>query len=111
MVTKMNDLTSTDSVTETQQQQQNDTSIITIALHPQPHRDNICDNNSTLPNMSPSSCDSDSVQACQMMIKKSLKLDLATNVNEIRSMDTGSGDDDSDMQFKSPTSPRSGKLY
>jgi hypothetical protein len=94
-------------------------SVVTIALHPQPNRDLACDNSSTitsttgetvLSNMSPSSCDSDSLQTSQMMVKKSLKLDLTHNNNEIKSIDTGSPpENEDDLSFKSPSSPRTCK--
>lgn len=94
-------------------------STITIMLNPQPSRDLACDNHSavtsatgetTLSNMSPSSCDSESLHKSQMMVKKSLKLDLTHNNNEIKSIDTGSPGNDEDFSFKSPSSPRTCKL-
>lgn len=99
------------TVTETIEvvQVQPTTTTIAVTLS-----DNTCDNNSTITaetsmsNMSPSSCDSE-IQQCQMMMKKSLKLDLSHNNNEIKSIDTGSPKTDDDSSLKSPTSPRTCK--
>lgn len=115
MVVNMNDQT----VTETLEPVQTNASTITITLNP--NKDGLCDNNSsaitssaveaTISNLSPSSCDSDSLHSSQMMVKKSLKLELVHNNNEIRSMDTPvSQDNEDDASFKSPSSPRTCKL-
>jgi hypothetical protein len=100
MVTKMNEPTTT--VIETQP---TSPTTVTIAL-----RENVCDSNTAtitadvhLSNVSPSSCDSDSMQNDETAaIKRSLKLDLTHNNNK---------DDESpekeDLSFKSPTSPKS----
>lgn len=99
------------TVTETIEVVQPTTTTIAVTLSA---NDNTCDNNSTITaetsmsNMSPSSCDSE-IQQCQMMMKKSLKLDLSHNNNEIKSIDTGSPKTDDDSSLKSPTSPRTGK--
>lgn len=112
MVVKMNDQT----VTETLDLVQANPTTITITLNPQPNGDGNCDNNSaaeqaTISNMSPSSCDSDSLQSSQMMVKKSLKLELTHNNNDIKSMDTPvSPENEDDASFKSPSSPRTCKL-
>lgn len=118
MVVNMNDQT----VTETLDPVQTNATTITITLNPQPNRvsDN-CDNSltaitsstgeATISNMSPSSCDSDSLQSSQMMVKKSLKLELTHNNNDIKSMDTpASPEIEDDALFKSPSSPRTCKL-
>lgn len=114
MVMKMNDAT----VTETLDTVQPNATSITITLHPQPVKDIVCDTSSaiasaagetTLSNMSPSSCDSDSLQTSQMMVKKSLKLELTHNNNEIKSIDTGSPENEDDLSLKSPSSPRTCK--
>lgn len=119
MVVNMSDQTVT---TQTVDPVQANATTITITLNPQPNRvDGNCDNNSaaitssagepTISNMSPSSCDSDSLQNSQMMVKKSLKLELTHNNNEIRSMDTPvSPENENDPSFKSPSSPRTCKL-
>lgn len=87
---------------------------ISIMLNPQPSRDTVCDNSSTitnatgetaLSNVSPSSCDSESLILSQMMVKKSLKLDLTHNNNEMKSTEIGSPSNDDDASFKSQGSP------
>lgn len=100
--------------------QPNPTSI-TITLHPQPNLDIVCDNSSAVTsatgetshsNLSPSSgCgDSDSLHKDSLLeVKKSLKLELTHNNNEIKSIDTGSPENEDDLSFKSPTSPRTCK--
>lgn len=95
------------AVIETQQSP----TTITITLHPQPNeRENLCDNNNSstittaveLTNMSPTSCDSDSMQSTETAaIKRSLKLDLTHNNNKDESLEKD------DLSFKSPTSPKS----
>ena len=116
MVMKMNEATTVTEIISDPIQP--NATTITITLHPQPTKDIVCDNSSaitsataetTLSNMSPSSCDSDSLQNSQMMVKKSLKLDLTHNNNEIKSIDTGSPVNEDDLSFKSPTSPRTCK--
>jgi hypothetical protein len=117
MVMKMNEPTLTTVLDEIPQA----ATTVTITFHPQPKepsKEIACDNHSaittttgetSLSNMSPSSDDSDSLQNSQMMVKKSLKLDLTHNNNEIRSIDTGSPGNDDDLSCKSPTSPRTCK--
>lgn len=114
MVVKMSDETVTENADPVPQN-----TTITIMLNPQPDRDTACDNHSavtsatgetTLSNMSPSSCDSESLHKSQMMVKKSLKLDLTHNNNEIKSIDTGSPGNEDDFSFKSPSSPRTCKF-
>lgn len=94
------------------------TTTITITLHPEPNKEIASDitttiasatGETTIANMSPSSGDSDSLQNSQMLVKKSLKLDLAHNNNEIKSVDAGSPEIEDDLSFKSPTSPRISK--
>lgn len=112
---KMNEQT----VTEVLEPVQTNATTITITLNPQP-RDNVCDNSSaittasgvtTLSNMSPSSCDSDSLQHSQMMVKRSLKLELTHNNNEMKSIETGSPVNEDDLSCKSPTSPGTCKNF
>lgn len=102
------------TVTEVLDPVQTNASTITITLNPQPNREIACDNSSavtnataetSLSNMSPSSCDSDSLLNSQLMVKRSLKLELSHNNNEIKSLGTGSPGNESDPPFKSPTSP------
>lgn len=108
---KMNDTTVTETVPQ-------NATTITITLHPQPNQDIVCDNKSatttatgetTLSNMSAHSDDEDSLQCSQRMVKKSLKLDLTHNNNDIKSLDTSSPANEDDLSFKSPTSPRISK--
>lgn len=114
MVMKMNEPT----VTETIDAVPANTTTVTITLHPQPIQDIVCDNASaittetgetTLSNISPSSDDTESLQNSQMMVKKSLKLELTHNNNDIKSLDTGSPVNEDDLSFKSPSSPRTCK--
>lgn len=101
---------SEEAVTETLDSKpaQNATEI-TIMLNPQPGRDSACDSQlevASVQGESPSSGDSESLHKSQMMVKKSLKLDLSHNNNEIKSIDTGSPINEDDLSFKSPSSPR-----
>lgn len=84
----------------------------TIAILP--NRDVACDNHTamtsaTVEKMSPNSYDSESLHKSQVMVKKSLKLDLTHNNNDIKSIDTGSPINEDDLSFKSPSSPRTCK--
>lgn len=134
MVTKMNEPATTviETLSTVQQQQQHPTSaVVTITLHPQPNaneRENNCDNISSitsdtttaLSNVSPSSCESDTIERSQAIIKKSLKLDLTHSNNDKIEEDDDAinrrdNDEDviesptekEDLSFKSPTSPKS----
>ena len=95
---------------------------VTIHLNPQPTKDIVCDNTSaivtstaeiTLSDMVPSDYDdTESLQNTQMMVKKSLKLDLTHNNNEIKSLETGSPpENEDDLSCKSPSSPRTCKKF
>ena len=94
---------------------------VIIHLNPQPTKDIVCDNSSaiatatgeiTLSDMIPSDYDTESLQNTQMMVKKSLKLDLTHNNNEIKSVDTGSPpENEDDLSSKSPSSPRTCKSF
>lgn len=108
------------TVTEVLESVQPNPTTISIMLNPQPTRDIVCDNSSaitsatvetTLSNMSPSSCDSDSLILSQMMVKKSLKLDLTHSNNEIKSIETVSPANEDDASFKSPGSPSTCKNF
>lgn len=108
------------TVTEVLETVQPNPTTISITLNPQPTRETVCDNSSaittatgetTLSNMSPSSCDSDSLILSQMMVKKSLKLDLTHNNNEMKSSEVGSPINDDDASFKSPGSPSTCKNF
>lgn len=112
MVMKMIEPT---TVTEVLDPVQTNATTITITLNPQPNRETNCDNSSSVTtataetsvsNMSPSSCDSvDSLLNSQIMVKRSLKLELSHNNNEIKSAEVGSPVNEDDLSFKSPTSP------
>lgn len=130
MVTKMNEPATTviETLTTSVQQQHTNSAVVTITLHPQPNaneREN-CDNISSitsdtttaLSNASPTSCESDSIERSQALIKKSLKLDLTHSNNDTIEDDTinrRDNDEDviesptekEDLSFKSPTSPKS----
>lgn len=112
---KMNETTVTEVISN--QVAQNATTI-TITLHPQPRElDLNCDSEdlvgeATLTNMSP---DSDSLHQAQVMVKRSLKLDLeksnGENEETIKTADSNSPNKSEDnMSFKSPTSPRTGNM-
>lgn len=118
MVMKMNETTVTEVISN--QVSQNATTI-TITLHPQPKSlDIVCDSEpaeigeTTLTNMSPTSGDSDSLHQAQVMVKRSLKLDLDKSDDgkeeAIKSVDSNSPNNDENLSFKSPTSPRTGNL-
>lgn len=129
MVTKMNEPTTIETLTSVQQQQQHSNStVVTITLHPQPNERENCDNISAITattttaisNVSPTSCESDTIERSQAIIKKSLKLDLTHNNNdkiEKEAINSGNNDEDviesptekEDLSFKSPTSPKSPK--
>lgn len=112
MVTKMNETTTT-TVIETQQP---NATVVTITLHPQPNDRENCDNMSTT-EITPTSCDSDTIERSQAIIKKSLKLDLKHSNNDDDIDEDGdvkmSTDEDviesptEKEDFKSPTSPKS----
>ncbi|CRL05713.1 CLUMA_CG018743, isoform A [Clunio marinus] len=112
MVMKMNETT----VTETFEPIEQNATTVTITLHPQPNEEAAtCDKalattsineEAKETKMSPSSDDSLSLLNSQMLVKKSLKLELTHNNNEIKSIDTGSPEMNEDLSFKSPTSPR-----
>jgi hypothetical protein len=114
MVTKMNETTTT--VIESQQQQ--NTAVVTITLHPQPNDRENCDNIATTA-ISPSSCDSDTIERSQAIIKKSLKLDLTHSNNDDRidnddvkmSIDENVIESPTEKDLKSPTSPKNGKNF
>ena len=108
---KMNEATVTEVL---EPNDNNNATTITITLNPQPNREIACDNSSavtnataetSLSNLSPISCDSDSLLNSQIMVKRSLKLELSPNNNEIKSIETGSPVNEDDLSFKSPTSP------
>jgi hypothetical protein len=110
MVMKMNESTVTEVISATEAVQPT-TAIITIHLNPQPTN---CDNSSAISgetmvsDVMASDYDTESLQNSQMMVKKSLKLDLTHNNNEIRSADGESADENGDelSPMKSPSSPR-----
>ena len=128
MVTKMNEPATTVIETLTTSVQHPTSAVVTITLHPQPNaseREN-CDNISTitsdtttaLSNVSPTSCESDTIERSQAIIKKSLKLDLTHSNNdtiEDDAINRRDNDEDviesptekEDLSFKSPTSPKS----
>jgi hypothetical protein len=115
MVMKMNEPT----VTECHSEAVPSNTTVVIHLNPQPTKDTVCDNSSaittatgetTLSDMLPSDYDTESLQNTQMMVKKSLKLELTHNNNEIKSLDSGSPpENEEDLSFKSPSSPRTCK--
>lgn len=101
---KMNEL----AVTEVQP----NATTINVALNPKSIRENACDNSSaitaetSISNMSPSSCDSDSLLNSQIMVKRSLKLELSHNNNDAKAIEAASPEvNEDDLSFKSPTSP------
>lgn len=105
------------TVTEVLSVPTNNTTI-TIHLNPQPTNDIVCDNSSaitmatTISDAMPIDFDTESLQNSQIMVKKSLKLDLTHNNNEIKSIDTGSPpENEDDLSFKSPSSPRTCKNF
>lgn len=112
----MNESTTT-TVIETlnsSQQQQPNATVVTITLHPQPNDRENCDNISATA-ITPTSCESDTIERSQAIIKKSLKLDLTHSNNDDRIDEEGkiSGDENlvespnEKEDFKSPTSPKS----
>lgn len=127
MVMKMN--TTETTMTEVISQQPSESAnTITIALHPQPKNlELVCDSHSavtgettlSLTNMSPASSE-DSLHKTQMLVKRSLKLDLNKNDDErVESLDSGSpsnntNNNEGEGSMKSPRSPmspgRSGEL-
>lgn len=116
---KMNIETTVTEVIPTQASQ--NATTITITLHPQPNLDVVCDSEevtgkSTLTNMSPTSSDTDSLHQTQMMVKRSLKLDLTKhdddNLEMVKSFDSISPSNDALVKSpKSPMSPRNGKTF
>lgn len=126
MVMKMNTESTMTEVIPNQATQS--ASTITITLHPQPKNlDLVCDSKiavtgetttttaTTLTNMSPTSSDDDSLHQAQVMMKRSLKLDLNQNDDErVESLESVSPHNDVDTSMKSPRSPmspgRSGKV-
>lgn len=114
MVTKMNEATATEVLSDTVQP--NNTTV-SIHSNQQPPKDIACDNSSataetTLTDVLASDYDTESLQNSQMMVKKSLKLDLTHNNNEIKSIDTGSPpENEDDLSTKSPSSPRTCEIF
>lgn len=115
MVMKMNEPTVTEVLSDPVP---TNNTTVTIHLNPQPTKDIVCDNSSaittatTLSDVMPSDFDTESLQNSQIMVKKSLKLDLTHNNNEMKSIDTGSPpENEDDLSFKSPSSPRTCENY
>lgn len=115
MVIKMNTESTVTEVIPNQASQ--NATTITITLHPQPKNlDVACDSHSavsggtTLTNMSPASS-ADSLQQTQMMVKRSLKLDLKQNDDDnletVKSFESISPNNEIDSSMKSPKSPMS----
>jgi hypothetical protein len=109
------------TVTECQTEPAPSNTTVVIHLNPQPTKDIVCDNSSAittatgetmLSDMLPEDYDTESLQNTQMMVKKSLKLELTHNNNEIKSLESGSPpENEEDLSFKSPSSPRTCKNF
>lgn len=112
MVTKMNETSTT--VIEMEQ----NATVVTITLHPQPDDRENCDSISATA-ITPTSCGSDTIERSQAIIKKSLKLDLTHSNNDDRIDNDDEVEISTDVNViesptekedcKSPTSPKSPK--